>query len=37
MEFDKEYIFKENNFETKLFKTLSMDKAVKFAYDNTKS
>ena len=36
MEFDKEYIFKDWNFKTKLFKTLSMENAVKFWYKNTK-
>ena len=35
MDFDKEYIFKDWDFETKLFKTLSMDEAVKFWYKNT--
>jgi hypothetical protein len=35
MDFDKEVFFKEWDYETKLFKTLSMEKAVKFAYDNT--
>lgn len=35
MDFDKEYILKDWDFETKLFKTLSMDEAVKFWYKNT--
>ena len=35
MDFDKDYIFEENDFKTKLYKTLSMDKAVEFAYKNT--
>jgi hypothetical protein len=37
MDFDLEYDFEENNFKTKLYKTLSMDEATKFAYRNTKS
>jgi len=35
MEFDKQYNFEDNDFKTKLFKTLSMEKAVEFAYKNT--
>ncbi len=35
IDFDKEIIFEENNFKTKLYKTLSMENAVKFAYKNT--
>lgn len=35
IDFDLEVIFKKNNFEIKLFKTLSMQKWVEFAYKNT--
>ncbi len=37
MDFDLEYDFKDWNFKTKLYKTLSMKKAVNFAYNNTKT
>jgi hypothetical protein len=35
MNFDEEIKYIEEYFDTKLFKTLSMEKAVKFAYKNT--
>jgi UDP-N-acetylmuramoylalanine-D-glutamate ligase len=37
MNFDEENNYEEWNFKTKLFKTLSMEEAVKFAYKNSKS
>lgn len=37
MKFDLEYDFEEDEFKTKLYKTLSMESAIKFAYNNTKS
>ncbi len=35
MSFDKKYKYVEDEFETNLYKTKSMEKAVKFAYNNT--
>ena len=35
MDFDLEYIYEKWNYKVKLFKTLSMDSAVNFAYNNT--
>jgi len=35
MDFDKKYKYIEDNFKTNLYKTKSMENAVKFAYNNT--